>query len=147
MHARNLRQRYALAFHTDEPHPHVHVVVKAMTEDWVHLTIRKGMLRQWRKALRPSSACTGRRSESDVAVRAPQNDRLTSQCQNGSDHGGRQAPHSFTRVAAVQRRIAGQDSNLPRRGFGVPWIFNQPRIVVRRTYADCSPMSSRYFAN
>jgi hypothetical protein len=44
------RHRYALALHTDEPHPHVHVVVKAMTEDWVyHLNIRKGMLREWRR--------------------------------------------------------------------------------------------------
>jgi hypothetical protein len=33
-----------------EPRPHVHVVVKAMTEDWLyHLNIRKGMLREWRR--------------------------------------------------------------------------------------------------
>jgi hypothetical protein len=29
------RHRYALALHTHEPHRHAHVVVKAMTEDWV----------------------------------------------------------------------------------------------------------------
>ena len=45
------RHRYALALHTDEPHPHVHVVLKAMTEGWeYHLNIRKPMLREWRKA-------------------------------------------------------------------------------------------------
>lgn len=43
------QHRYALALHTDEPHPHVHVVVKAMTEDGVHLNIRKPMLREWRR--------------------------------------------------------------------------------------------------
>jgi len=43
------RHRYALALHTDEPNPHVHLVLKAMTEDWVHLNIRKPIFRQWRK--------------------------------------------------------------------------------------------------
>lgn len=44
------RHRYALALHTDEPHPHVHMVLKAMSEDWEHhLNIRKAMLRQWRQ--------------------------------------------------------------------------------------------------
>ena len=44
------RHRYALALHTDERHPHVHMVLKAMTEGWEHhLNIRKPMLRKWRK--------------------------------------------------------------------------------------------------
>jgi hypothetical protein len=44
------RHRYALALHTDEPHPHVHVVVRAMmTTDLERLNIRKGILRRWRR--------------------------------------------------------------------------------------------------
>jgi len=44
------QHRYALALHTDEPHPHVHMVLKAMSEDWEYrLNIRKAMLRQWRQ--------------------------------------------------------------------------------------------------
>jgi hypothetical protein len=27
-----LKHRYALALHTDEPHPHVHVIIKAISE-------------------------------------------------------------------------------------------------------------------
>jgi hypothetical protein len=43
--------RYALALHTDEPHPHVHVVVRAaMSGELRRLNIRKPMLRKWRKA-------------------------------------------------------------------------------------------------
>jgi type IV secretory pathway VirD2 relaxase len=34
--------------HTDEPHPHVHVVVKAMGEHGQRLYIRKATLREWR---------------------------------------------------------------------------------------------------
>jgi type IV secretory pathway VirD2 relaxase len=43
-----LKHRYALALHTDEPHPHVHVGVKAMGEHGQRLNIRKATLREWR---------------------------------------------------------------------------------------------------
>jgi hypothetical protein len=43
-----LAHRYAMALHTDEPHPHVHVVVKAMSEQGVRLNIKKATLRMWR---------------------------------------------------------------------------------------------------
>lgn len=43
-----LKHRYAMALHTDEPHPHVHVVIKAMSEQGERLNIRKEMLRRWR---------------------------------------------------------------------------------------------------
>lgn len=43
-----LKHRYALALHTDEPHPHVHVLVKAMSEQGERLHIRKETLRRWR---------------------------------------------------------------------------------------------------
>jgi hypothetical protein len=43
-----LKHRYALVLHTDEPHPHVHLVVKAMSEHGVRLNIRKATLRGWR---------------------------------------------------------------------------------------------------
>jgi type IV secretory pathway VirD2 relaxase len=43
-----LKHRYALVLHTDEPHPHVHMVVKAVSEQGVRLHIRKATLRDWR---------------------------------------------------------------------------------------------------
>jgi hypothetical protein len=44
-----LKHRYAFALHTDEPHPHVHLVVKAVSEQGVRLNIRKATLREWRQ--------------------------------------------------------------------------------------------------
>ena len=44
-----LKHRYAMVLHTDEPHPHVHMVVKAMSEQGVRLNIRKATLREWRR--------------------------------------------------------------------------------------------------
>jgi Relaxase/Mobilisation nuclease domain len=43
------KHRYAMVLHTDEPHPHVHMVVKAVSEEGVRLNIRKATLRDWRR--------------------------------------------------------------------------------------------------
>ena len=43
-----LKHRYVMALHTDEPHPHVHVVLKAVNEQGKRLNIRKATLREWR---------------------------------------------------------------------------------------------------
>jgi hypothetical protein len=44
-----LQHRYAMVLHTDEPHPHVHMVLKAMSEQGQRLNIRKATLRHWRE--------------------------------------------------------------------------------------------------
>lgn len=43
------RHRYAMVLHTDQPHPHVHVVLKAVNERGERLNIRKFTLREWRR--------------------------------------------------------------------------------------------------
>ena len=42
------QHRYAFVLHTDEPHPHVHLVLKAVSERGVRLNIKKITLRHWR---------------------------------------------------------------------------------------------------
>ena len=44
-----LQHRYAMALHTPQGNPHVHLVVKAMSEQGVRLNIRKATLRDWRE--------------------------------------------------------------------------------------------------
>ena len=44
-----LKHRYVMALHTDEPHPHVHLVLKARSEDGQRLYLRKATLRKWRE--------------------------------------------------------------------------------------------------
>jgi hypothetical protein len=43
-----LKHRYVMALHTDEPHPHVHLVLKARSDQGQRLYIRKATLREWR---------------------------------------------------------------------------------------------------
>jgi len=38
-----------MALHTDEPHPHVHLLLKARSEEGQRLYVRKATLRQWRE--------------------------------------------------------------------------------------------------
>jgi Relaxase/Mobilisation nuclease domain len=42
------QHRYVFVLHTDEPHPHVHLVLKAVDEEGVRLNIKKATLRHWR---------------------------------------------------------------------------------------------------
>jgi hypothetical protein len=42
------QHRYAFVLHTDEPHPPVHLVLKAVNEQGVRLNIKKATLRHWR---------------------------------------------------------------------------------------------------
>jgi hypothetical protein len=43
-----LKHRYVMALHTDDLHPHVHVVLKAVSEQGTRLNIRKAQLKEWR---------------------------------------------------------------------------------------------------
>jgi hypothetical protein len=43
------KHRYVLVLHTDEAHPHMHLVVKAESEQGERLNIRKATLRDWRQ--------------------------------------------------------------------------------------------------
>jgi hypothetical protein len=42
------QHRYAFVLHTDEAHPHVHLVLKAVSEQGPRLNIKKSTLRHWR---------------------------------------------------------------------------------------------------
>jgi hypothetical protein len=44
-----VKHRYAMALHTHQQHPHVHLVVKAEGEDGRRLHIDKALLREWRQ--------------------------------------------------------------------------------------------------
>jgi len=64
------QHRYAFALHTDEDHPHVHLVLKAVSEQGVRLNIRKATLRHWRSEFARSLRLLGvSANATDRAVR------------------------------------------------------------------------------
>jgi predicted transcriptional regulator len=100
-----LKHRYAMVLHTDEPHPHVHVVVKAISEQGVRLHIRKATLREWRmefarhlRALGIAANATERavRGES----RSPNRDEIYRAERRGESH------HTRARAGAVAAELS-----------------------------------------
>lgn len=72
------QHRYAMVLHTDEPHPHVHMVVKAVSEEGVRLNIRKATLREWRRELARHLRAQGiRANATDRAVRGATRPKLS----------------------------------------------------------------------
>ena len=72
------KHRYAMVLHTDEPHPHVHMIVKAVSEEGVRLNIRKATLREWRREFARHLRAQGiRASATDKAVRGATRAKLS----------------------------------------------------------------------
>lgn len=73
-----LKHRYVMALHTDTPRPHVHVVIKAVSEQGQRLHIRKANLREWRsefarhlQALGIAANATPRYVRGETSLRKP----------------------------------------------------------------------------
>jgi hypothetical protein len=103
-----LKHRYAMVLHTDEPHPHVHMVVKAVSEQGVRLNIRKATLREWRKEFARHLRAHG--VEANATERAVRGDRLPAKPdgiyraeQRGESH------HTRTRAEAIARELLKGD--------------------------------------
>lgn len=100
------KHRYAMALHTDEPHPHVHVVVKAVSEAGVRLNIRKQTLFRWRqefarqlRAQGVAANATDRRVRGQS--RAPKLDSIFRAAQRG------ESTHMTARVHEAVRDLGG----------------------------------------
>ena len=72
------QHRYAMVLHTDEPHPHVHMVIKAVSEEGVRLNIRKATLREWRREFARHLRAQGiSANATDKAVRGTRQPKLS----------------------------------------------------------------------
>lgn len=100
-----LQHRYAMVLHTDEPHPHVHVVVKAVSESGVRLNMHKATLRHWRQEFARHLRAHGveaNATERSVRgqSRAPKLDSIFRAAQRG------ESSHMAARVREVARELA-----------------------------------------
>jgi predicted transcriptional regulator len=101
-----LQHRYAMVLHTDEPHPHVHMAVKAVSEQGERLNIRKATLRKWRhefarhlRALGVSANATERAVRGET--RKAKTDSIFRAEQRGVSH------YSWERAETVARELRG----------------------------------------
>jgi type IV secretory pathway VirD2 relaxase len=99
-----LKHRYAMVLHTDEPHPHVHMVVKAVNEQGVRLHIRKGALREWRREFARHLRASGvAANATERAVRGESRTNKTDGIYRATLRGD--STHIRNRVEAVAREL------------------------------------------
>jgi MobA/VirD2-like, nuclease domain len=103
-----LQHRYAMVLHTDEPHPHVHMVVKAVSEQGVRLNIRKATLRGWRTDFARHLRAHG--VEANATERAVRGSPLVTKLDGiyRAEQRG-ESRHTRTRAEAVARELLKGD--------------------------------------
>jgi hypothetical protein len=100
-----LKHRHAMVLHTDEPHPHVHVVVKAMGEEGERLNIRKADLRRWRQEFARHLRANGvAANATERAVRGADVARKKDGIYRAARRG--QSTHMRNRVTEVAQQLA-----------------------------------------
>src|SRR5205807_4046396 len=149
-----LKHRYAMVLHTDEPHPHVHVVVKAISEQGERLHIRKATLREWRRGFARHLRALGIAANStDRAVRgesrSPKRDGIYR-----AEHRG-ESRHTHARSEAVAAELlkgnlwveAGKAKLLEtRREVGRGW-WAVSDILVAAGRSELAAQVRRFSAN
>jgi hypothetical protein len=98
------KHRYAMVLHTDEPHPHVHVVVKTVSEAGVRLNISRETLGHWRQEFARQLRARGVAANATTRSvrgqsRAPKLDSIFRAAQRG------ESSHMATRVRDVVREL------------------------------------------
>ena len=109
-----LKHRYLMVLHTDQQHPHVHLVVKAVGEDGGRLNIRKATLRGWRGAFAAQLRAQGvaaNATERAVRgqVRPPVRDGIYRAAERGESRRGQESSMHAPRQPSVA-------SDRPERG-------------------------------
>ena len=114
------KHRYALVLQTDEPHPHVHMVVKAVSEEGPRLNIRKATLREWRREFARHLRAQGiSANATDRAVRGTTRPKLSDGMYRALQRGAsrriqmHEAPAGMERVATSD--VCGRESLLHTR--------------------------------
>jgi hypothetical protein len=106
------KHRYAMVLHTDEPHPHVHMVIKAVSENGVRLNIRKATLREWRREFSRHLRAQGiSANATDKAVRGPTRANLSDGMHRAMQRGASRRIVDHAGSPGMEREIASEASS------------------------------------
>jgi hypothetical protein len=105
------RHRYAMVLHTDEAHPHVHMVVKAVSEQGVRLNIRKATLREWRREFARHLRAQGiSANATDRAVRGTTRPKLSDGMYRALQRGASRRIPTHQGTAGIERTSSSEAS-------------------------------------
>jgi hypothetical protein len=106
------KHRYAMVLHTDEPHPHVHMVVKAVSEEGVRLNIRKATLREWRREFARHLRAQGiSANATDKAVRGVTRANLSDGVYRAMQRGASRRIQEHVGSPCTERKTASEASS------------------------------------
>ena len=106
------KHRYAMVLHTDEPHPHVHMIVKAVSEEGLRLNIRKATLREWRREFARHLRAQGiSANATDKAVRGAARANLSDAMYRAMQRGASRRIQAHVGSPAVEQRSASEASS------------------------------------
>jgi predicted transcriptional regulator len=106
------KHRYAMVLHTDEPHPHVHMVIKAVSEDGVRLNIRKATLREWRREFARQLRAQGiNANTTDKAVRGTTRPNLSDAMYRAMQRGAYRRILEQSGALSGEARAVSEDSS------------------------------------
>jgi type IV secretory pathway VirD2 relaxase len=112
-----LKHRYALVLHTNEPHPHVHVVVKAMSEQSKRLNIRKATLRDWRQQFAANLRDLGvAANATERAVRGQSKSSLPDAVYRAANDPNRESTYLQKRATIIYNDLRQQGHLAPEQG-------------------------------
>lgn len=146
-----LQHRYAMALHTDQGHPHVHLVVKAVSEQGVRLNIRKATLREWRRDFARYLRELG--VEANATERAVRGETKTTKSDGIYWAAGRgESTHYRDRVQATVQELkagelkpeAGKTTLMKTRKAVVAGWMSLADILEDRGYADLASAARRF---
>jgi MobA/VirD2-like, nuclease domain len=103
-----LKHRYAMALHTHQEHPHVHIVVKAEGLDASRLHIDRATLREWRRDFA--------RMMRDQGIAANATPRAVRGRSKGADRDGRYRTKRRRDSHALRERVEGIAGEFARSG-------------------------------
>jgi predicted transcriptional regulator len=107
------KHRYAMVLHTDEPHPHVHMVVKAVSEEGVRLNIRKATLREWRREFARHLRAQGiSANATDKAVRGAARANLSDGMYRAMQRGASRRIQEHVGSPGIEREMALEASSM-----------------------------------
>src|ERR1700722_13618965 len=102
------QHRYSFVLHTDEAHPHVHLVLKAVSEQGLRLNIKKATLRHWRSEFARNLRLLGvEANATERAVRGESRTTKKDDIYRASQRGD--STHIRNRIEAVAKQLLKDD--------------------------------------
>ncbi len=112
-----LKHRYAMVLHTNEAHPHVHVVLKARSEQGKRLNIRKATLRDWRQRFAQNLRDLGvSANATERAVRGQSKSSLPDAIYRPAHDPNRESTYLRKRATTIYTDLRQQGHLTPERG-------------------------------